>query len=121
MRGLWLVAVVLTADLAGCGGASGNEAAVLRPEADDHFTCAALIGAADRLVARGALPASAFARDEALLSAMGHLNAWAVPRRLPEADAFAQVNRERDRLVGSVPAAEIGRRAGACVASARGS
>jgi len=117
--GCWRLVVLASVGLAGCSGHGGEE--VTRPQADDDFTCAALIGAADRLMGSGRLPASLMGKDQALLGAMSHLNAWAIPRKLPEAEAFAQVARERDRLIGSLPADEIGRRASACADSARGS
>jgi hypothetical protein len=85
---------------------------------DDYFTCAALISAADRLIGVGELPASVLASDESF--AMWHLNAWAIPKGLKEAEAFDAVNRERERLLASLTPEEIGRRAKKCVESMKG-
>jgi len=88
---------------------------------DDHFTCAAMISAADRLAGIGKLSADAFSADKTLPASMGHLNAWAIPKGLKEAEAFAAVNKEREQLLADLAPEEIGSRAQACIASMKSS
>lgn len=85
---------------------------------DTHFTCAAMISAADGLITAGRLPSGAINTDKALLAAMTHLNAWAIPNDINEADAFDAVKKERDRLLAEFPPQEIASRAKRCVESA---
>ncbi len=87
--------------------------------ADDHVTCAAMISAADRLVATEQVaPDEAVTRD-GLLAMMTHLNAWAIPNDVSEKEAFARLNLERDRLTETVPPKDVVTRAHACIASAQ--
>jgi len=84
---------------------------------DDHFTCAAMISAADRLAGSGKLSAASFPMGKALVAGMGHLNAWAIPAGMKESDAFDAVAKERERLLRELTPEEIGARATACMES----
>ena len=84
---------------------------------DDHFTCAAMIGALDQLVASGQVPPEAVPANARLTVGMTHLNAWAIPHNLQEKEAFEKVKEERSRLIATLTPAEITRRAKACIDS----
>jgi hypothetical protein len=86
---------------------------------DDHFTCSAMISAADRLISTGRLASNETVARDGLLTAMGHMNAWAVPKSLPEKQAFDQAKAERDRLISSLPPNEILTRALTCIEQAK--
>lgn len=87
-----------------------------KPHAEvDHFRCAAMIGAADKLRLSGGVPRDTELDQRGLIAAMTHLNAYATPKKIREKEAFAAVNAERDRLVASVPPAEILAAAKACL------
>lgn len=85
---------------------------------DDHFTCAAMISAADRLVGAGKLTVDAFSADDMLTASMSHLNAWAIPKGLKEAEAFDAVNKERERLLADLTPEEVATRAKDCISAA---
>ena len=85
---------------------------------DDHFTCAAMIGALDQLATSGQVPQEAVPAGTRLTAGMTHLNAWAIANNLPEKEAFDRVKEERARLIATLSPAEITERAKACVASA---
>src|SRR5262245_37990880 len=74
---------------------------------DDHFTCAAIIGAASQLVTTGRVAADDSATPKGLNAAMTHLNAWAIPKGLKEREAFDNVSKERDRLLKEVTPSQI--------------
>lgn len=82
---------------------------------DDHFTCAAIISAADQLVATGRAPADASITQNGLMASMSHLNAWAIPKGLPESEAFDSVKQERERLIAKLTPDEIVARAKVCI------
>ena len=84
---------------------------------DDHFTCAAMIGALDQLVASGEVAQESIAANMRLTAGMTHLNAWAIPNDLQEKEAFEKVKEERSRLIATLTPAEIVERAKACVDS----
>ena len=84
---------------------------------DDHFTCAAMIGALDQLVASGQVPQEAVPANTRLTVGMTHLNAWAIPNNLQEKEAFEKVKEERSRLIATLTPAEITGRAKACIDS----
>jgi hypothetical protein len=98
---------------AACNPANGGKP--MADAADDHLTCAAMLGAADRLMLSGSLPADFIDRGQSLEAAMRHLAAWVIPRQMKESDAFDAVNKERDRLLATKSSAEIGRGAKACL------
>ena len=83
---------------------------------DDHFTCAAMIGAHDQLVASGQVPQEAVLAGTRLTVGMTHLNAWAISNNLRE-EAFEKVKEERSRLIATLSPAEITARAKACIDS----
>lgn len=82
---------------------------------DDPFTCAAMISAADRLVATGRLAPDEALSRQGLVSMMTHLSAWAIPAGLPEKEAFARLHQERDRLTQALSPPDIQTRAHACI------
>jgi len=86
---------------------------------DDHFSCAALIGALDQLVASGQVPQDAVPANTRLTAGMTHLNAWAIPNNLQEKEAFEKVKEERSRLIATLSPAEIIERAKACIDSVK--
>jgi hypothetical protein len=96
-------------------------AAACSPQAggDDHFTCAAIIGAASQLVTNGRVAADDSATPKGLSAAMTHLNAWATPKGLKEREAFDHVSKERDRLLKEVTPTQIVERAKVCIAKAK--
>lgn len=83
----------------------------------DHLRCAAMIGAADRLIVTGAAPADAAFSKAALVAAMTHLNAYAIPKGIPEQDAFMAVDTERTRILAEMKAADVVAEARSCVAN----
>jgi hypothetical protein len=64
---------------------------------------------------RGEVENDAAFTKRALVSSMTHLNAYAIPRRLKEAQAFDEVKSLRANLVDKLSAAEIVSRAKRCV------
>ena len=109
MQKPWLILVAAMVSVAGPSKSEGRSAV------SNHFYCAAMIGAADRLMFDGKVPRDeAFLRG-ALFSAMAHVNAWALPRNLPEKEAFAAINAERDHMIATLSSADIVRRAKACL------
>ncbi|MBR1213821.1 hypothetical protein [Bradyrhizobium sp. JYMT SZCCT0180] len=91
-------------------------AAACSPQGDDHFTCAAMIGAASQLVTTGRVAADDSVTPKGLYAAMTHLNAWAIPKGLKEREAFDNVLKERERLLRQVTPNEIVERAKVCIA-----
>jgi hypothetical protein len=86
---------------------------------DSAFECAALIGAADRLMVTKTVESDGQIIKNGLVASMGYLNLFALSRKLGEKEAFAAVLAERDRLVKSEPPAGIVRRARACISQSR--
>ena len=98
-----------------CSPPTGQE--MMAEAQDDHFTCAAMIGALDQLVASGRVPQEAVPANTRLTVGMTHLNAWAIPNNLQEKEAFDKVKEERSRLIATLTPAEITERAKACIDS----
>jgi len=121
MRRLSCVAMLALAQ-ACSPAAPGNEAtnAVVESGTTDHLRCAALISAADQLINAGTVPADAAFSKAALVAAMTHLNAYAIPKGLAEKDAFAAVEAEKSKIIGSTPAAQIVEHAKSCVPNLQG-
>ena len=111
----WAFAAILISSFVTACSPTGQQNGSPTTEADDHFTCAAIIGAADQLVATARVAPDAAITQNGLLAAMTHLNAWAIPKNLPEKQAFDEVKGERDRLVSSLSTTEIVTRAHACI------
>ena len=82
---------------------------------DDNFTCAAIISAADQLMATGKVAADDLIMRKGLMASMGHLNAWAIPKGLHESEAFDSVKKERERLLGKLTPKAVVARAKACI------
>ena len=110
--GFTLSSIIL---LASC---SPGETHKMTSKPDDHFTCAAMIGALDQLVASGQVPQDGGPANSRLIAGMRHLNAWAIPNNLEEKEAFEKVKEERSRLIATLTPAEITGRAKACIDSA---
>ncbi|MCA8901456.1 MAG: hypothetical protein KDA53_09415 [Hyphomonas sp.] len=100
--------------LAACGPA--EEAAAPASAGDSHLDCAALISAADHLIADGVLPADAEFQGQLLVAAMTHLNAYAIPEGIAETEAFKELNLRRGELMDTQSAEGILARAKSCVA-----
>ncbi|MEZ5946124.1 MAG: hypothetical protein R3C13_04960 [Hyphomonas sp.] len=110
---LAIVAALLA--LTACSPAADNAAPAAT--GDGPLDCAALISAADRLIADGVLPADGDFQAQVLIAAMTHLNAYAVPEGVSEPDAFKALNLRRGELMDTVTGDEILARAKACVAN----
>ena len=91
-----------------------NPTAGLR--ADSNLNCAALIGAATVLIRNGKVEKDPALMKRALVSSMSHLNAYAIPKGLKQAEAFAEVKALRRTFVETRPADEILNRAKRCAA-----
>ncbi|MEZ6012469.1 MAG: hypothetical protein R3C08_11430 [Hyphomonas sp.] len=89
-------------------------------KADSHIDCAALISAADHMMADGTLAPDTDFQSKILVSARTHLNAYAIPEGISEMDALAAVNTRRDELRTSIAPEQILDRAKACVAKTPG-
>lgn len=85
-----------------------------KPEAESHLDCAALISAATYLVRDGKVENDAAFMKHALLSMMTHLNTYAIPKGLREAEAFKELNALRASLIETQPPNEIMSRAKRC-------
>ncbi|HEX8568918.1 MAG TPA: hypothetical protein VF699_03215 [Caulobacteraceae bacterium] len=105
-----LIVVPVAALVAGCTGGAPA----------DGLPCAATIAAADQLMNTGKAPRDPTVNDEGVLALATHVNVWAIPKRLPEKEAYATVLAERDRLVaGSTPPAQVMQQARQCVTRAQ--
>ncbi len=93
--------------VSGCdpGGGGGVES---------NLECAALISAADVLVRNGSAEKDPVLAKRALVSSMTYLNAYAIPKRIKEAEAFEQVKSLRATLIETNPPVEIMSRAKRC-------
>ena len=113
MRGLAFVCVLPAfAMLSGCTGDANSPDVTV---ADSHLDCAALISAANHLSVEGKLPRDPEFDGQALGSSMTHLNAYAIPAKLKEPDAFAQLKARRAELMETVSPESILERAKVCV------
>lgn len=86
---------------------------------DKGLQCAAMISAADRLIAEQELPKDDLIREKGLIALMTYLAAYAIPKDLPEPQAFAELGTERDRLMSELDAGKILAKARTCVERAR--
>jgi hypothetical protein len=93
--------------LSGCDPAGGGGI-------DANLECAALISAADVLVRAGTIEKDPVLAKRGLGSSMAYLNAYAIPKRIKEAEAFEQVKSLRATLIESHPPADIKGRARRC-------
>jgi hypothetical protein len=86
---------------------------------DGDLECAALIAAADGLVATKAVEPDEKISKMGLVVSMGYLNAYAVPKQISEQEAFAAVLAERDTLLKTQSPTAIVQRATACISRAQ--
>ncbi|MCR9271192.1 MAG: hypothetical protein NXH72_14460 [Hyphomonadaceae bacterium] len=108
MRNSILVNSVLANILiAGCAPSAG------KPNA--NLECAALINAASQLSARGDLDTEPEFNGQALFSGMMHLNTYAIPNKITEAEAFEQMNSRRDTLIETNSPSRIFKDAKSCI------
>ena len=84
-------------------------------KSDDDFTCVALIGAAAQLMQDRRVAQDSMLMEKGLISGMGFMNAYGVPRGIPEQQAFSDVTAKRDKIISSLHVDEIMTRAKACV------
>jgi 23S rRNA (uridine2552-2'-O)-methyltransferase len=82
----------------------------------DHLRTMALVEAGLEFAREVLRPGGAYVA-KALVASMGHLNAWAIPKGLKEAEAFDAVKKERERLLAELTPEEIATRAKTCIAS----
>lgn len=82
---------------------------------DSNLECAALISAANNLMLNGKIENDPAFAKRALISSMTFLNAYAIPKGIPEAEAFKEVKDLRGTLIESVPPIEVMNRAERCV------
>ncbi|MEO1206356.1 MAG: hypothetical protein AAFV45_08485 [Pseudomonadota bacterium] len=79
-----MTAALAMAGLTACKPAGGVTA-------DFNLDCAALIGAATILVRSGKVENDTALMKRTLVSSMTHLNAYAIPKGMTEAEAFAEL------------------------------
>ena len=83
---------------------------------DPNLDCATLISAASHLSARGQLDEDPEFDRQALGGSMTYLAAYAIPKRIREAEAFKALNARRAELIASRSPSVIGAEAMACLA-----
>lgn len=86
---------------------------------DRNLHCAAKISAADQLIRQQELPKDDLIVDKGLLAMMVYLQTYAIPKDISEAQAFADLEVERDRLIAGQAPAKILAGARTCVEKAR--
>lgn len=87
---------------------------------DVNLECAATISAATQLSMRGALDTDAEFDSKALFSSMMHLNTYAIPSGLREAEAFEQANGLRDSMIETQTPSKLLSRAKSCIRNTPG-
>lgn len=85
---------------------------------DSHLKCAALISAASHLSAKGDIKLNTSLDDKALFSGTWHLNSYAIPNGIGEAEAYKQLKARREALIQSESHKEIRDGAEACIRKA---
>ncbi len=83
-------------------------------QVDANLECAALLSAANVLVTSGAAARDADLAKRGPGRSMLYLNAYAIPKRIGEAEAFKQVKSRRATLIETLPPADIMGRARRC-------
>ena len=102
--------------LTGCGPSEGeSDTAVDSAGVDANLDCAALISAADSLVASGKVDRDPELAKRALVTSMTYLNAYALPKKLKEAEAFTELKSHRATLLETLSADEVVSRAKRCM------
>lgn len=109
-----IAAALVLAPVTACSAPGGDNEAVAVET--DHLRCAALTSAADTLMRVGAVPTDEALLKRVLVSGMTHLNAYAIPRKLTEKEAFTAVNAHKARILGTEAPASVIEQARACVA-----
>lgn len=102
-----MLGIVSCFALSACNPAGGEQV-------DANLECAALISAASVLVARGKAEKDADLAKRGLGRSMLYLNAYAIPKRIGEAEAFKQVKSLRATLIEKLSPADIMGRAKRC-------
>lgn len=102
-----ITAALAMAGLTACKPAGGVTA-------DSNLDCAALISAATVLVRRGKAENDTALMKRALVSSMTHLNAYAIPKGMTEAEAFEELKSVRENFLENRSADEIMRRGKLC-------
>ena len=87
-----IAALTIMASLAACGEGGS---ALARP---DNLGCAAHISATSFAIADGEIEVEEAYANEAYFAMMWHLNSWAVPAGISEAEAFDRVKQEAAKL-----------------------
>jgi len=82
---------------------------------DSNLRCAAMISAASHLSAKGDIGLSASFSEKALFSLMMHLNSYAIPNGIREAEAFTQLDAQRDAPIQAKSERKIRDGAEACI------
>lgn len=77
-----------------------------------------MIAAYMKLTLDGAIEHDRELFPRSVVAQMQHLNRWAMPKEIPEKQAFAEVNAERDRIIAEQSHEEITAKARECIASA---
>ena len=112
----WFVfagAVLIGGALSGCSAPDSSKPAAA--DVDANLRCAAMISAADRVMASGAVALDAELDRRALIAGTTFVNAYAIPKDIKEKDAFAAVDKERAQILGSMQPAQIVEEAKACL------
>ena len=124
MRLLLILSGAALMAVSGCSGPAADQnehaAAADAPGTDPHLRCAAMISAADRVMIARTVPTDPDLQRDSLVAAMTHLNAYSIPKRMAEKDAFAAVDAERARILSSLTPAQIVAEAKACLATVPG-
>lgn len=100
--------------LTACGPSEGED---VSGRVDSNLNCAAMISAADSLVASGKLDRDPELAKRALVTSMTHLNAYAIPKGLKEPEAFTELKAHRAALLESLQPADVMSRAKRCMDS----
>lgn len=82
--------------------------------ADSNLECAALISASTYLVNSGKAERDPVLAKRVALTGMSHLNKYAIPRKIKQAEAFKKMKVIRDELMDTRPPDEIMARARRC-------
>ncbi|MEO1552850.1 MAG: hypothetical protein AAFR82_02870 [Pseudomonadota bacterium] len=82
---------------------------------NSNLECAASISAVSQLAVKGELDTDAEFQSKSLYSLMTHLNKYAIPNGLREAEAFEQVNTLRDSMMETQTPSKLLNRAKSCI------
>jgi hypothetical protein len=108
MRNLSLLAPVSAVLLA-------NACTLENGKIDSNLKCAALISAASYLSAKGNIELNTSFDQKAPFSLMMHLNSYAIPNGIGEAEAFRQLEVQREALIQAKSQEKIRDGAEACI------